>query len=458
MLPIAVLTLLILAGLLPFSPFLSVLTAILMRTQLKQVAGKGTERVFSLTTAGLLAGFGITIAAIGLIELPAALTRYGLQMALSNSAETRAEGIRFLRYYGSNDYLIRSCFGQTPHSVDLRADLFWLQNPIGQEEARQIYYRVTGETFDMSAPPLRVGPYEIPQDTYDFDTDQGGTKTAGKLKNLSLFYSEIDGSVDADGGVGYLQWTLIFQNDSEWEQEARTEVQLPPGAVVSHLTFSRQQSEHKLAFTGRGEDKDDEKWYPVEIMTTGRDRIVVQTAVPALSHDTKVRIGITVPLVLERRDQARLILPHFARRNFRIPDVVNHSVWIEAKHPLSTDFNLLTQYQRSNDSFVLFGEMSDARLAEPQNAIRLVRVEGESGMWSRNPFEVDRSTVRQWVEERKPVHLRRIVIVVDTSASMEQWEHEINAALLALPRDMDVQMVLASADSAGRTPAKDSRS
>jgi hypothetical protein len=446
MLPIAALTLLILVGLLPFSPFLAVLTAILMRKQLRQVAAKGTERIFSLTARGLLAGFGITIAAIGLIELPAAVTRYGLQMVLSNSAETRAEGIRFLRYYGSNDYLIRSCFGQTPPSLNVRPDLFWFQNPIGEEEARQIYYRVTGETFDMSAPPLRVGPYEIPQDTFDFKTDQGGTTTAGKLKNLSLFYSEIDGSVDADGGVGYLQWTLVFQNDAESEQEARAELQLPPGAVVSHLTFSRQHSEHEIAFTRRSEDNEDEKWSPVKIMTSGVDRVVVQTAVPALSHDTKVRLGITVPVVLERRDQARLILPHFARRNFRIPDVVNHSVWLQAKYPLSTDYNVLTHYQRSNDSFVLFGNLSDASLSDPQNTIRLVRVDSDRGIWSRNPFETDRSTVRQWVEERTPVHLRRLVIVVDTSESMEKWEHEINAALLALPIDMDVHMVLASAD------------
>jgi hypothetical protein len=76
----------------------------------------------------------------------------------------------------------------------------------------------------------------------------------------------------------------------------------------------------------------------------------------------------------------------------------------------------------------------------------LSRLDSDTGTWSQNSFEPEGTIVKQWVEERAPVHLRRIVLVIDTSASMAQWEPEINAALGALPRDVDVQLVLADAE------------
>src|SRR5258705_9636626 len=110
-----------------------------------------------------------------------------------------------------------------------------MNDPVTPEEARKIYYRVTGETFDLLAPPDRVGGRVIPQETFDFDRDQGGKSITGKLRGLSLASSKIDGTVDPSGGVGYMEWTLVFRNESGEQREARAEVQLPPGGVVSRL-------------------------------------------------------------------------------------------------------------------------------------------------------------------------------------------------------------------------------
>lgn len=185
-LPFAILTLLIVMGLLPLAPVLSLLAAVLMRRQLKRIAATVPEKSFSIRTVGLLAGLGVAILAIGFIELPAALTRYGLQMAVSDSPETRTRGIRFLRSYGSEQYLLRSCYSESGRAADLPGDLFWLPAPITAPQARDIYYRVTGTTFDMSTPPPGVRRYLAREDTFDFETDQDGTRTAAKLRGLSL--------------------------------------------------------------------------------------------------------------------------------------------------------------------------------------------------------------------------------------------------------------------------------
>ena len=99
-----------------------------------------------------------------------------------------------------------------------------------------------------------------------------------------------------------------------------------------------------------------------------------------------------------------------------------------------------------NNRYQMYGEFSDTELMRPETALRLVRTDSDHGIWSQNPFEVDGSIVKQSLEERTPSHLRRIVLVVDTSASMAQWQNQIKSALNVLPSDMDVQLVRADAD------------
>lgn len=109
--PLGALFLIIGVGLLPLAPFLSLLATIVMRSQLKEIAAKAPQQSFGVKSTGLLAGIGLALLALCLIELPASLTRYGLQMATSHSPETRSEGIRFLHSFGSCEYLLRSCYG-----------------------------------------------------------------------------------------------------------------------------------------------------------------------------------------------------------------------------------------------------------------------------------------------------------------------------------------------------------
>src|SRR5262249_18491742 len=146
---------------------------------------------FTVKKRGLALGLGLTLGMLALIELPATLTRIGLQKATSASPQARAEGLRFLRTYGSKDALLRSCYNQTGRATDLIGFASLMGNPIDPKEAQKIYYRVTGETFDASLPPERIGGRVVPQDTFDFDDDQGGTRIHGKLKGLSLTNSKL---------------------------------------------------------------------------------------------------------------------------------------------------------------------------------------------------------------------------------------------------------------------------
>lgn len=449
--PLAFLTLLVGLGVLPLAAYFSLVAALVMRHKLNQIAATSPPKPFAIKNRGLLVGLGATLAVFGVIELPATLTRIGLQKAGSDSPQTRAEGIRFLRKYGNKDALLRSCYSQSGIATDLIGFAFLMGNPVPAGEAQKIYYRVTGETFDRSLPPERIGGRLIPQDTVDWDDDQGGSRIHGKLKGLSLANSKLEASIDGDGGVGYMEWTLVFRNDSSDQREARTEVQLPPGGVVSRLSLWVNGEPREAAFAGRGKVREAyqqvairQRRDPVLVTTAGRDRILVQCfPVPPNGGEMKIRFGITLPLPLEELNRAQLLLPYFADRNFRIPDDVYHAVRIKSKSRL-WPFNETFRTSVEGADSVLSGSISDEDLSKARSAILVSRSDVKL-MWSKDPFEKG-FIVQQKIEERTPAYVSRIVIVVDTSGTMYRWRGHLQNAVASLPREMDVKMVLADAD------------
>jgi hypothetical protein len=454
LIPIAALTLLVAIGILPLAPFFTLITALIMRRQLRRLAETGKSRSFPLTTKGLLAGLVLIGGVIGVLELPGILTRHGLQMAASTSPQMRSRGIRFLREYGNKDDLLQRCYDDRGSSLYLLSKYLSHESAVKSDEVRDIYYRVTGETCDSSPPPRRVNARQIPENDYEFETHPDGTSTNGIYKDLALSNSNLIGSFDADVGVGHLDWTLTFQNAAQGAREIRAEIQLPPGGVVSSASETSGGVERAMDFASRSLATPNNNTYGeqrtrVLVATAGRDRIVVQTyPVPGFHNATTIHIGISVPLVLETKDQARLILPHFTARNFHISRNLKNSLLIDSTHPLSSDFGLSihTSARSHNMGYQLWGEFTDAELMRPETALRLWRTGTDHGSWSPNPFEVDGSIVKQSLEERTPAHLRRIVVVVDTSASMVQWRLQISQALSALPSDMDVKIVMADAE------------
>ncbi len=447
--PLALLAMLVGLGLLPLAPFLSLLASLIMRRQLKRVAATAQQRSFALKAKGLLAGLALTAAVIGMVELPATLTTVGLYMASSSTPQTQADGIRFLRKFGNKEALLRACYDRTGWATDVIGASFKIKIPVTPEETQKIYYRVTGETFDGSLPPEYAGVNLRQRDTIDFDGNQGGEQVgAGKLAGLSLARSSLDGKMDANGGVGYMEWTLIFRNDSDVQREARAEVLLPPGGVVSRLTLWVNGKEREAAFAGRGQVRDayqkvaiQQRRDPVLITTSGRDRALVQCfPVQPNKGEMKIRFGITVPLMLHDEAHAKLLLPHFLFRNFNIPDSVKHGVSVQAKTEMWPYSSAFTS-SRQQDTFSVAGLINDELLAADSSSIALGR-DGAKESWSKDPFNPG-FAIKQSVVEHSPAHLQRIVLVVDTSAPMQHYIPEIQRALRDLPYGFDMKLVVA---------------
>ncbi|HVG35032.1 MAG TPA: VIT domain-containing protein [Pyrinomonadaceae bacterium] len=439
-------------GLLPMAPAFALISGLFLRRQLRRIASP----VFAVKMSGLAAGLAFALTLVALVELPITLTRVGLKMAASASPEQRMRGLQWLRAVGNRDYLLRACYERTGEATDLIGYLFSLEDPVTTEEARQIYYRLTGETFNTRIPPQRLKGHWRPQDTFDFDPDQGGRVIAGKVKGLTLAGSRLDGSVDADAGLSYVEWTLTFKNNSAMQQEARAHVQLPPGGVVSRLTLWANGEEREAAFAGRAQVEGAyqqvvrQRRDPVLVTTAGRDRVLVQCfPVPPKGGEMKIRLGIAAPLMLEDRSRGMLRLPYLLERNFRLAEAVTHAVWIESKKPLdAAGNNRLQPEQPGTNIYALRGTFLDEDLSGPSGLVLLARASEINEAWTRDSFKKDGELTRQFIKERNTPSLARIILVVDTSLRMRPHAQAIVAALKTLPSNVETKLLLADGNGA----------
>jgi hypothetical protein len=434
-------------GLLPLTPLLSLIIAISLRVRLSRFAGR------SQTSLRLWPGVAMGIVALLALDVPATFTRFGMQMATSTTAQTRSQGVRWLRIAGSEDLLLRLCYVRSGATTDMLSFLFNITHPISTAEAREIYYRVTGVPFNaVPAPvPTRRGRRQF---FGDFDGDQGAETVGGRVRGLSLAASRLDGSLDGNAALGYLEWTLVFRNDSDISGEARSQIALPPGAVVSRLTLWIEGEEREAAFAGRREVRQayqsvvSRNRDPVLVTTAGQDRILVQLFPVPAHGEMKMRVGMTLPLSLRGNQEAVLKLPYFHERNFDTGPQLRHAVWVESKSPLRSG---LATALRADGAFLFRSDVEDARLGAAASAI-VVERDAASEAWAVDGKESG-YFVRQSISDRSALAPTKVIVVVDGSASMSEAAPGIAKALAAMPQGIELELLIAH-DAVMEGPAR----
>jgi hypothetical protein len=450
--PLGLIGLLLLGlGLLPLTPLLSFVTAMVLRRSLRRRArdaGVPARRPFWL---GVAAGLVLLSA----LDLPQTVTRVAAgRIASGDSSESRS-ALALLRRFGSEASLLRMCYVESRLGIDLLGSL--LARPVSPQQAREVFFRATGRPFNADPPPeLRTLRGRAAIDPEDWE--RGGEQVGQVMRGLSLASSRIDGSVDAAAALAYLEWTLEFRNDTPRALEARAQVVLPPGAVVSRLTLWVAGEEREAAFAGRGETRAayqavvQRRRDPVLVTTSGRDRVLVQCfPVPAQGGSIKTRLGITVPLQLQGLHAGRLALPRFAERNFRIAAGTRHSVWVEGTGALE-GAGLRAE---PGPARTLRGELTDPDLLEADPHVKVTRAPAAAEAWARDRREKDApAVVRQRLLEReRPA--KPVVVVIDGSDGMKPHAAAIGRALQRAPAGGIAAVLVASDDVRRLSPPSD---
>ena len=432
-------------GLLPLSPLISLICALLLRRSLGRAA-RATAAVSVPVWRPLLAAFLVLL----LLALPTIIAMTGLNLAASEDAHTRARGLRLLRTVGSREELLRASYVQRPVTFD---PIVWLgrqlaAEPLPLEKIREIYYRVTGQPFNAVRPPNLRGRGGALFNADEWDFAQSGDQVAARLRGLTLAQSRLDGRVEAEAGLAYLEWTLVFQNAAAVQREARAQILLPPGGVVSRLTLWINGEEREAAFSGRGQVRQayqsvvQRRRDPVLVTTCGPDRILLQCfPVPPNGGTMKTRVGITVPLALLSSADGLLALPRLIEANFGLDPELKPAIWVESDREMVATG--LRGERVAERQFTLRGDLTPAALDQGQ-CCTVRRPAQATRAWCRLERGEPGQQVLQTIRAVPTPPPARIVVVMDGSRRMAAHARETAALVRRLPAAAAVDLFIAA--------------
>jgi len=281
-------------------------------------------------------GHMIILCTVVAVELPSTMTRMHIGEA-AHSAKPAA-AIDWLRNWGNQEVMLRACYERSGRATDILGSLYEVKNPTSVDEARAIFYKVTGKPFNSVPLPaalratrqnqglLSDGENEEPnvEDEFDRDPDIAGEAVSGVARGLSMNESKLSGHIDGNACIANLMWSVTFGNTSKYDREVRSKILLPPGAVVTNAFLIVNGAEREATVMGRSlarkkyraavADKKD----PLLVSTCGADRILLQLYPVAPESKIGVRLHIIAPLSVTEMSKAELALPTFEERNFQV--------------------------------------------------------------------------------------------------------------------------------------------
>ncbi len=442
-------------GLLPMAPLGALVAGVLWQRRIYRSATTFPGRAW-YRRAGFRTGLGVALGVLLLLgaEVPRLVTRHGLSLATSSDPVEVKRGVDLLRSWGNEQELLAASNSWGPRRANLLPNT-WLPSTVSPDQAKQVYYRVTGNDAEAVFDPDKT----TREQRQSFDPHRGTSRVGPVNESLELVGSRVDGSINAQDVLGYVEWTMVLRNYAAWaEAEARAQMVLPPGAVVSRVTLFIDGEPHEAAFGGRRQVREAYRNVvrarrdPLLVTQVGPDRIALQCyPIPPAGKEMKILIGLTFPLKLDSESQGRVVLPHLTARNFAISSSLSHRVWLESKQPLSLAGRPVSR--NAKGAFVLDAPMKGALEGESSPVIQAQR---SGALYA---FVEDPSTappdaggmsvgshliIEQEYKKTSFPRLQRLALVVDSSKSMRKAIPELASALPALGPVPELKLLLAT--------------
>jgi len=420
---------------LPFAPLASFLCTLRAYSRLRSETALSRKQSRTLVLTGFLCG----LLSLTFAELPRFITTSALR-TLSLEPQN-LEAIHWLRRAGDTESILLAAYGDTSGLKDFRTWISsvalarrpWMfvdshsETLVQPTEARAIYYRVTGKNFNEVPRPSRATGFGF------MHSDTGGKIVGERSEDVLLLSSSLDGSLSAQTMSSYLEWTMVFRNDHEFfQEEARAEIALPPGGVVSRVTLWINGEEVEALLGSRAEAR---KAYekvvfrnrdPLLVTSSGPDRVLIQCfPIPPKGGEMKIRIGITSPLVVGPEKSSGFRLPAFLSENFRLPQSSTHHVWIESKSAFRTNLPATLTVEQQDGVFKARGEISVANPQLRSMLIQLADPIDTSALSSADGAQI----IQQKLVEKHYPGASELIVVIDGSQKSKPYLADLIAAL-----------------------------
>jgi hypothetical protein len=382
--------------------------------------------------------FGIVLSIFGFLgaEFRPWSIRLAQMKAVSTKAAERNEGLHELRALAPERELRMECSDQRAAGI---AGLFM---PLKPSNELKLYFAVTGQPYSFHE--------ENTKDISYMPDDDLKRRIVGEpVKGLSLIRSTLDGAVHPQTLSSTLNWTFVFKNDTTSAQEVRSEILVPPGAVVSGLTLWRQGEPQQatIAAAGKAEGFTESNWTqvghdgPAIISDLGRGRMLMHCYPVSPAEELKVAIKMVVPLKPDASKAATLSLPSILASNFETKGF-SHALKLRSPMKLaSTQANFKKGFGGETQQ-TLEGAFTDEQLQSSSLNIQVARNE-----MTKPIVVIDKVAValaqqdeKRRAEQARIAHEanaaqaeRQIIVMIDGSKGVNGQLADINKALDGKP-------------------------
>lgn len=401
--------------------------------------------------------FAAGFLAVIILELPSSATRLGMIMALE--PEKSKAGLNILRAFHDKDTMLRCCYERSS-PTDLVGNVLTIGKYVSGEDARKIFYRATGVPFNSVSIPRTfhsrvffddegMGNSRWTADDFDYDRDVAGASIGGVVRGVSLYKSEMNTTVDTKAAAAKTDWLMEFRNVSKVTHEARGQLQLPPGAVVSQVMLNVNGKWQQAAVAGRAATR---KAYqavvrrmcdPLLVTTSGPDRVMFQCFPVNPGKSMEIKLTITTPLMVDS-SSAKLLLPEIIEHNFELK---NHTVNIRANSAIANAQSLKTIQSRTPAN-----NKPDALPFAYKTTIEGTGLNGDAitPIFQTNPQRTDawstavgnKAAFHETIEELPAAAApKKLLIVVDGSLALANKMDELKKALTGLPANTRVTLM-----------------
>lgn len=380
----------------------------------------------------IFAALGMLIAVGSLLgsEARSAYVRFVEWQASSETASEREQAIDTLRSLGTEKDLRMEI---ADARVGGFSGIFYALNP---STIRQLYFAVAGKPYLDQYTDIATMPSEF------LSRDIVGEKIQG----LSLLRSTMTGSVNPDSLTSTVNWVFIFKNRSMFNQEARAQIALPNGGVVSGLTLSVNGKPQSAAFAGNDRVTGAYNWVahsnrdPALVTYLGKERVLLQCAPVPAQGEMKVALAISAPVNLQAKSDASMSLPKLLNTNFSV--VPNNEHTLRLRTPSDAEITMEKVRRASNGTqSMVVGELKETEMTGSGLALRLHKLPEFQPVAAYDPLS--RSYVVETVKEVVPTVPSNLVIVVDGSVRMKDSAKQVRTVLQKLPPNVNATMVVA---------------
>ena len=394
-----------------------------------------------------LTGVILSVLALGGTEARSIFIKFYEQEATAGSVTEKPDALNALRAIGAASEL------RMDINVPRSSGLTGMFTQSDQSTRKQLYFALTAKPYralqDLPSQDEGNGSLvDAPNDPY-FSTHVVGSELPG----LSLLRSQVSGSLNAKTLTSNLDWTFVFKNKNFSDEEARAEIALPPGAVISNMTLW-MNGEPKGASVAPNEAAEGAyKWVvvskrdPALLTYIGRGRVLLQCYPVPANKEMKVQISITAPMKLDTGTEASLTFPRVLSANFAKPKF--DDLRLLSSDKLSLPCVNLHKFALPGGDTVYSGKLEDETLNRSA-----LSIEATPPLSVGSYAALDRVRGGYAVESVKEVENnspKQLVVVVDGSETLKANAKDISNMLRTVSKTIPTSAIIVNSDQEDST-------